>query len=67
MNRRHTSSQLAGEMNLVIMSESKTLEKISSYIAEKRLKAALEAKVKYMVAEAKEANVHMEGLGIDFK
>ena len=49
------------------MSESKTLEKIQAYIADNRLKATLEAEVKYMVVEAKEANVHLEGLDIDFK
>lgn len=67
MKGRHTSNQLDGDMNLVIMSEAKTLERISAYIAEKRLKVALEAEVEYMVVEAKKAIVHLEGHGIDFE
>lgn len=52
---------------MVIMSESKTLENILAYIAENRLKMALEVEVKYMPPEPKEANVHLEGPGIDFE
>ena len=52
---------------MVIMYESKILKKISAYIVENRLKAALEAEVKYMVVEAKEDNVHLEGHDIDFE
>lgn len=51
----------------MIMSESKTLEKISTYIAENRLKAALEAKIKYMVVEANKTEVHLEVPRKDFE
>lgn len=49
----------------MIKSESKTWEKISDYISENILKAALEVEVKYMVVEAKEAIVHLERPDID--
>ena len=51
----------------MIMYASNTLEMISAYVTENRLKSDLEAAVKYMTAEAKEANVHLEGVDIDFE
>lgn len=48
-------------------SESKIFEKISAYIAENRLKEALEAEVKYMAVKANEIEVHLEGPGVDFE
>lgn len=51
----------------MIIYESSTLEKISAYIAKNRLKTALEAEVKYMVVEAKETGVHLEGSEVDFE
>lgn len=51
----------------MIMSESKTLEKILAYIAENKLKAALEGEVKYMVFEANKTEMHLEGSEKDFK
>lgn len=49
------------------MTESKIFEKISAYIAGNRLKAALESEVKYMVVEANETKVHLEGPGVGFE
>lgn len=49
------------------MSESNTLDWISTYISENKLKTALEAEVKYMVIEAKENKIHLAGPGIDFE
>ena len=36
-------------------------------MAKNKLKATLEAEVKYMVVEAKETPVHLEGPGVDFE
>ena len=47
-------NQQAGEASLVTMTESQTLQKISAYVAENRMIAALEAEVKYMALEANE-------------
>lgn len=44
----------------------KDIRTISAYIVENKLKIALEAKVKYMVVEAKKNDVHLEGPGKDF-
>lgn len=49
------------------MFESKTLKNILVYIAENKLKMDLEAEVKYMAAEAKRNEVHLEGPGKDSK
>ena len=46
--------QQAGEASLVMMTESQTLQKISAYVAENRMIAALEAEVKYMAFKANE-------------
>lgn len=51
----------------IIMYESNMLETISAYIAKNKLKANLESEVKNMVLKAKETEVHLEGLGVDFE
>lgn len=51
MEERKESNQLVGEVNSTMMSKSKTLERISAYIAKNKLKAALEAEVKYISAD----------------
>ena len=58
--------QQAGEVSLVTMTESQTLQKISAYVAENRMIAALEAEVKYMALEANEHVSSKEGPGKDF-
>ena len=40
--------QQAGSMKTVMMSESSFFEKISAYVAENKIKTALEAESKYM-------------------
>ena len=49
------------------MSESSFFEKILAYLAENRLKTALEAEVKIMAIKAKEETNHAKELGIFFK
>ena len=46
--------QQAGEVSLVMMTESQALQNISTYVVENRMIAALEAEVKYMALEANE-------------
>ena len=58
--------QQAGEVSLVMMTESQTLQKISAYVAESRMIAALEAEVKYMAFEANEQVLSKTGPGKDF-
>lgn len=58
---------LVGVTERVTISDSKTLGSISAYMAENKLKAALKAKVKCMVIEAKENEIHIEGPRIDSK
>ena len=58
--------QQAGEVSLVMMTESQALQKISAYVAENRMIAALEAEVKYMAREANEQVSSQEGPGKDF-
>ena len=58
--------QQAGAANLMMMTESSTLQKISAYVAENRMIAALEAEVKYMDFEANEQVLSKTGLGKDF-
>lgn len=60
-------NELVGGTKTMIMSESKTLERILAYIAESGLKTALEAEAKYMVVEANKTEVHLEGHGKYFK
>lgn len=67
LNGFQDSDLLVGETKIVIMSESDTLEKISAYIAENKLKASLEAEVKYIVVEANDTEVHLEGIIVDFE
>ena len=62
-----TYGQRAGEVNLVMMTESQALQKISAYVAESRMIAALEAEVKYMALEANEQVFLLEGPGKDFE
>lgn len=50
----------------MMMSNTKTFERILAYIAENKLKAALEAEVKYMAIEAKKKEMHLEVPGKDF-
>lgn len=50
---------LVGETKIAIMYESDTLEKISTYVAVKKLKASLEAEIKCMVVKAKDTEVHL--------
>ncbi|KAI5430427.1 hypothetical protein KIW84_034853 [Lathyrus oleraceus] len=45
-----------GEANLMMMSKESALKRITAYIAENKLKEALEAEVKYMVVEANKEN-----------
>lgn len=66
LEEQKESNQLVREVNLMTMSESKTLEKISAYIVENKLKETLEAEVKYMVVKAKRNEAHLEGPGKDF-
>ena len=56
-----------GMTKTVIMSESSFFEKISAYLAENRLKSALEAEVKIMAMEANEETNHTKGPGVFFK
>lgn len=49
------------------MSKSIILQKILTYIAGNRLKAALKAQVKYMVVEANEIEMHLEGPNANFE
>ena len=51
----------------MFMSESSYFKKISAYLAENRMKTALEAEVKIMVVEAKAEGIHNKGPGIFFK
>lgn len=67
MEEHKESNQLVGEVNLMAMSESKTLEKILAYIAGGKLKVTLEVEVKYMVIEAKRNEAHLEGPDKDFE
>ena len=60
-------SQLDGPTKTLTMSESKFFGKISAYLAENKLRAALEAGEKYMVVEAKGKVVHSKGPGVHFK
>lgn len=46
--------QQAGEMNLVMMTEFHALDRITAYMVENRLQAALEAKIPHMDVEANE-------------
>lgn len=64
---RQASSQLDGKTKTATMFESKIFEFFLAYIAENRLKEALEAEVKYMVIEANETEVHLKGPGVDFE
>ncbi|XP_050890001.1 uncharacterized protein LOC127095338 [Lathyrus oleraceus] len=48
------------------MSDLQTLKRISAHVAKTKLKAALEVEVKYMVAEAKKTEMHLDGPGKDF-
>lgn len=66
MEEQKESNQLVGEANLMMMPESSTLERISTYIAKNKLKAALEVEVKYVIVEARKNEVHLEGPGKDF-
>lgn len=54
------------EVNSVMMFDLKTLKKISAYIAKNKLKATLEAEVKYMDVEAKKIEMQLDGPGKDF-
>ena len=58
---------LVGEAKTMIMFESNMLEKISAYIVDNKLKAVLEAEVKYMAIEAKETKVYLEWPSVDFE
>lgn len=49
--------QLAGATNLMTISEFDTLKQILAYMAENRLKVALEAEIPHMVVEANEVEV----------
>lgn len=60
------SNQRVREVNSVMMSYLKTLKRISAYVAENKLKAVLEAKVKHMVVEANKIEMHLDGPGKDF-
>ena len=51
---------------LVMMTEPRALQRISAYVAENRMIAALEAEVKYMALEANEQVSFQEGPGKDF-
>ena len=58
--------QQAGAVNLVMMTESSTLQKISAYVAENRMIAALEVEVKYVASKANEQVLSKTGPGKDF-
>lgn len=60
------SNPQVGEVNSVMMSDLKTLKRILAYVAENKLKAALEVEFKYMVVEAKKIQMHLDGPGKDF-
>lgn len=48
-----TNSNLrVGEVSLVMMPEKQALERLLAYVAENKLKTALEAEVKYMAVRA---------------
>lgn len=66
MEVHKVSNPRVGEANSVMMSDPKTLEKISSYVVENKLKTTLEVEVKYMVVEAKTIEMHLEGPDKDF-
>lgn len=55
------SSQQARETNLVMMTEFDALDQITTYMAENRLQAALEAKILHMDVEANEIEVFEVG------
>ena len=59
--------QLVGAKKTLIMSESKYVKKILSYMAENKMKTALEAEVKYMDVEAIDKENHIQGSEIHFK
>ena len=59
--------QQDGMTKTVTMSESSFFENISAYLAENRLKTALEAEVKIMAIKANEETNHAKGPGIFFK
>lgn len=61
------SDPLFGVMSKVTMSESQTLQQISTYMVENKTKVALKAEVEYMVVEAKEKEMHLNGPRIDFE
>lgn len=58
-----------GNKEVMMMYESKTLQRFSAYISENKIKAALETEVKYMAAKAndQEKEVNLEGPGRDFE
>ena len=55
--------QQDGEVNSVIMTESQALQRVSAYVAENRMIAALEDEVKYMSIKANEQVPLPEGPG----
>lgn len=57
------SNSRVREVNLVMMSDLKTLERLLAYVAENKLKTALEVEVKCMVVEAKKIEMHLDGFG----
>ena len=50
----------------MIMTESQALQRISAYVAETRMIAALEAEVKYMATQANDQEIPFAGPGKDF-